>query len=142
MDIVELLQREIQEHKMAWSKLKEENVALRGFKAIVMKDPKKYAHNNPPETLFDEERRKFREDQQIKQEELDRIKKDNNNLYTRVADALEVNEHHQKLNGKLQERVTELEQDNLELHADNKKLSRQIEDYMEKRLKSSRESGL
>jgi len=131
MDIVELLQREIQEHKMAWSKLKEENVALRGFKAIVMKDPKKYAHNNPPETLFDEERRKFREDQQIKQEELDRIKKDNNNLYTRVADALEVNEHHQKLNGKLQERVTELEQDNLELHADNKKLAKQIEDKID-----------
>jgi len=131
MDIVELLQREIQEHKMAWSKLKEENVALRGFKAIVMKDPKKYAHNNPPETLFDEERRKFREDQQIKQEELDRIKLDNNNLYTRVADALEVNEHHQKLNGKLQERVTELEQDNLELHADNKKLAKQIEDKID-----------
>ena len=116
---------------MAWSKLKEENVALRGFKAIVMKDPKKYAHNNPPETLFDEERRKFREDQQIKQEELDRIKKDNNNLYTRVADALEVNEHHQQLNGKLQERVTELEQDNLELHADNKKLAKQIEDKID-----------
>ena len=131
MDIVELLQREIQEHKMAWSKLKEENVVLRGFKAIVMKDPKKYAHNNPPETLFDEERRKFREDQQIKQEELDRIKKDNNNLYTRVADALEVNEHHQALNGKLQERVTELEQDNLELHADNKKLAKQIEDKID-----------
>ena len=136
MDIVELLQREIQEHKMAWSKLKEENVALRGFKAIVMKDPKKYAHNNPPETLFDEERRKFREDQQIKQEELDRIKKDNNNLYTRVADALEVNEHHQKLNGKLQERVTELEQDNLELHADNKKLAKQIEDKVDQMRKS------
>ena len=136
MDIVELLQREIQEHKMAWSKLKEENVVLRGFKAIVMKDPKKYAHNNPPETLSDEERRKFREDQQIKQEELDRIKKDNNNLYTRVADALEVNEHHQKLNGKLQERVTELEQDNLELHADNKKLARQIEDKVDQMRRS------
>ena len=138
MDIVELLQREIQEHKMAWSKLKEENVVLRGFKAIVMKDPKKYAHNNPPETIFDEERRKFREDQHIKQEELDRIKKDNNNLYTRVADALEVNEHHQKLNGKLQERVTELEQDNLELHADNKKLAKQIEDKID----SLRKAGM
>ena len=142
MDIVELLQREIQEHKMAWSKLKEENVVLRGFKAIVMKDPKKYAHNNPPETLFDEERRKLKEDQQLKQEELDRIKLDNNNLYTRVADALEVNEHHQKLNGKLQERVTELEQDNLELHADNKKLTKQIEDYIEKRVDASRRSGM
>ena len=136
MDIVELLQREIQEHKMAWSKLKEENVVLRGFKAIVMKDPKKYAHNNPPETIFDEERRKLKEDQQLKQEELDRIKLDNNNLYTRVADALEVNEHHQKLNGKLQERVTELEQDNLELHADNKKLARQIEDKVDQMRRS------
>ena len=136
MDIVELLQREIQEHKMAWSKLKEENVVLRGFKAIVMKDPKKYAHNNPPETLFDEERRKLKEDQQLKQDELDRIKLDNNNLYTRVADALEVNEHHQKLNGKLQERVTELEQDNLELHADNKKLARQIEDKVDQMRRS------
>ena len=136
MDIVELLQREIQDLKMAWSKLKEENVVLRGFKAIVMKDPKKYAHNNPPETIFDEERRKLKEDQQLKQEELDRIKLDNNNLYTRVADALEVNEHHQKLNGKLQERVTELEQDNLELHADNKKLARQIEDKVDQMRRS------
>ncbi len=142
MDLVELLQRELQDWKMKTSKLIEENVNLRGFKSIVMNNPTKYAHNNPPETIFDEERRKFREDQQIKQEELDRIKKDNNNLYTRLADALEVNEHHQALNGKLQERVTELEQDNLELHADNKKLSRQIEDYVEKRLKSSRESGM
>ena len=138
MDIVELLQREIQEHKMAWSKLKEENVALRGFKAIVMKGPKKYAHNNPPETIFDEERRKLKEDQQLKQDELDRIKLDNNNLYTRVADALEVNEHHQKLNGKLQERITELEQDNLELHADNKKVSRQVEDQVQR----ARKAGL
>ena len=136
MDIVELLQREIQEHKMAWSKLKEENVVLRGFKAIVMKDPKKYAHNNPPETIFDEERRKFKESQTLRQEELDRIKLDNNNLYTRVADALEVNERHQELNGKLQERVTELEQDNLELHADNKKLALQIEDKVDQMRKS------
>ena len=145
MDLVELLRRELQDWKMKTSKLIEENVNLRGFKSIVMNNPTKYSkasHNGPPETIFDEERRKFREDQQIKQEELDRIKKDNNNLYTRVADALEVNEHHQQLNGKLQERVTELEQDNLELHADNKKLSRQIEDYVEKRLKSSRESGM
>ena len=158
MDLVELLQRELQDWKMKTSKLIEENVNLRGFKSIVMNNPTKYSksgtcvtaemkkdrigHNGPPESIFDEERRKFREDQQIKQEELDRVKLDNNNLYTRVADALEVNEHHQALNGKLQERVTELEQDNLELHADNKKLSQQIEDHIEKRLKASRESGM
>ena len=64
--------------------------------------------------------------------ELDRVKLDNNNLYTRVADALEVNEHHQNLNGKLQLRITELEQENLELYADNKKIARQVEDQVER----------
>ena len=48
--------------------------------------------------------------------ELDRVKLENNNLYTRVADALEVNEHHQKLNGKLQTRITELEEENEKLN--------------------------
>ena len=47
--------------------------------------------------------------------ELDRVKLENNNLFTRIADSLEVNESHQRLNGKLQERVTELEQDNIEI---------------------------
>ena len=70
--------------------------------------------------------------------ELDRVKLENNNLFTRVADALEVNEHHQNLNGKLQERITELEQDNLELHADNKKISRQVEDQLNR----ARKAGL
>ena len=53
-----------------------------------------------------------------------------------LANALAVNESHQKFNGKLQERVTELEQDNLELHADNKKISHQIEDSINKLRKS------
>ena len=70
--------------------------------------------------------------------ELDRVKLENNNLFTRVADALEVNEHHQNLNGKLQERITELEQDNLELHADNKKISKQVEDQVDR----ARKAGL
>ena len=46
-----------------------------------------------------------------------------------LANALAVNESHQKLNGKLQERVTELEED-------NKKLSHQIEDRVNKMRKS------
>ena len=53
-----------------------------------------------------------------------------------LANALEVHESHQKLNGKLQERITELEQDNLELHADNKKISKQIEDQVERARKA------
>ena len=61
--------------------------------------------------------------------ELDRVKLDNNNLYTRVADALEVNEHHQNLNGKLQVRIAELEDD-------NQKISKQIEDQVDKARKA------
>ena len=53
-----------------------------------------------------------------------------------LANALEVNKSHQKLNGKLQERLTEVEQENIELHADNIKLSRQIEDQVDQLRKS------
>ena len=70
------------------------------------------------------------------QNELDRIIKENNDLFNRIADSLEVNESHQKMNGKLQERLTELEQENIELHADNKKLSRQIEDRIDRMRKA------
>ena len=47
--------------------------------------------------------------------ELDRIKRDNNDLYNRVAELIEINESHQKLNGKLQERLTELEEEHKKL---------------------------
>ena len=176
MDLVELLQREIHDLKMQWSTLKEGHVALRGFKALVMEDPKKYAkasgtcvtaemkkdrigHNNPPKemSIFDDEREKFRKEHKLRQEaegeltilkgietnrvkeaqdkchslqdELDRVKKDNNDLYNRVAELAEVEESHRKMNGKLQERLTEVEED-------NKKLSKQVEDRIDKMRKS------
>jgi len=45
------------------------------------------------------------------------------NLEIRLAESLEVNESHQKLNGKLQERLTELEEENKKLNATlNKKI--------------------
>jgi len=72
------------------------------------------------------------------QDEIDRVKKENNNLYNRIADALEVNESHQKLNGKLQDKLTELEQDNIELHAENKK----IHNHLDERLDKTRKSGM
>ena len=63
--------------------------------------------------------------------ELDRVKKENNDLYNRIADALEVNESHQKLNGKLQERLTELEEENKKMH-----------DHITKKLDAYRKSGM
>ena len=49
-----------------------------------------------------------------------------------LSNALGVNESHQKLNGKLQERLTELEQEIIELHTDNKKLAHQVDDNINK----------
>ena len=65
------------------------------------------------------------------QNELDRVKKENNDLFNRVADALEVNESHQRLNGKLQVRIAELEEDSQKMH---KRLNEQME--------SARKAGL
>ena len=65
------------------------------------------------------------------QDSLDRFKKENNDLYNRIADSLEVNESHQKLNGKLQERLTELEEENKKMH-----------EHINKKLDAARKSGM
>ena len=65
------------------------------------------------------------------QNELDRVKKDNNDLFVRIAELTEIEESHRKRNGKLQERLTEVEED-------NKKLANQIED----RINRMRTSGI
>jgi len=63
------------------------------------------------------------------QNELDRVKKDNNDLFLRIAELTEVEESHRRMNGKLQERLTEVE-------GDNKKLSEQITDQVERARKA------
>ena len=56
-------------------------------------------------------------------------------LDSSLANALEINESHQRYNGKLQTRVTDLEED-------NKKLSQQISDYIKNHEDSYRKAGL
>ena len=65
------------------------------------------------------------------QDSLDRFKKENNDLYNRIADSLEVNESHQKMNGKLQQRLTELEEENKKMHA-----------TLDERIDSMRKAGM
>ena len=65
------------------------------------------------------------------QGELDRVKKENNDLFNRIADSLEVDESHQKLNGKLQERLTELEEENKKLH-----------DHLNNQIENARKLGM
>ena len=65
------------------------------------------------------------------QEQIDRAFKENNDLYNRLADALEVNESHQKINGKLQERLTEMEEENKKMHH-----------HLNKKIEGARKAGL
>ena len=65
------------------------------------------------------------------QDELDRVKKENNELFNRVAELMEGNESHQKFNGKLQERLTEVEEENKKLH-----------DHLNERIYGARKSGM
>jgi len=48
-----------------------------------------------------------------------------------LANALAVNESHQKLNGKLQERLTELEEENKKMH-----------EHLDKQVENARKSGM
>ena len=63
------------------------------------------------------------------QDELERVKKENNDLFLRIAELTEVEESHRKINGKLQERLTEVEED-------NRKMALQIEDKINQLRKS------
>jgi chromosome segregation ATPase len=126
-----LFEKEIDYHRY-WKKMYEKEHKLRQEAEGEMSILKTISVHSSPEM------RDVKAKMSEMRQELDRVKLENNNLYTRVADALEVNEHHQNLNGKLQSRITELEQDNLELHGDNKKLANQIED----RISQMRKSGM
>ena len=66
---------------------------------------------------------------------LDEAERTIKNGEARLAESLEVNESHHKLNGKLQVRLTEVEED-------NKKLSLQISNYIKKYEDSLRKLGL
>ena len=61
----------------------------------------------------------------------EKYKKENNDLFNRVADALAVNESHQRLNGELQVRMAELEDENKTLHK-----------HLDKRIEAARKAGL
>jgi chromosome segregation ATPase len=62
---------------------------------------------------------------------LERARKENNDLFNRIAEALAVNESHQKMNGKLQERLTELEEENKRMH-----------NHLNKQVENARKSGM
>ena len=54
----------------------------------------------------------------------------------RIKELEQINKSHQKLNGDLRREITAIEQEKLELHIDNKKLTKQIEDQLDRLRKS------
>ena len=54
----------------------------------------------------------------------------------RIKELEQINKSHQKLNGDLRREITAIEQEKLELHIDNKKLTLQIEDQLDRLRKS------
>ena len=92
-------------------------------------EPIGIGHNHPPKGVcVTGALRKDREEINLKEINLEaKIK----GLEVALANALAVNESHQKLNGKLQERLTELEEENKKIH-----------DHLNKRIESARKSGM
>ena len=70
----------------------------------------------------------FRKIQEM-QTELDRVKQENNDSFNRIAELCEVNERHQEFNGKLQVRLTDVEEENKKLH-----------DHLNKQVENARKS--
>ena len=137
-DIITELKNEIQEWRVKLSSQIEENVRLKGFKAMVMEDPKKYVNWKQRCQELENEMILIKGITVTNSPELREANKKIKELENRLAEVLSLEDDHQKLNGKLQMRITELEQENLELHADNKKVSKQVEDQLER----ARKAGL
>ena len=72
----------------------------------------------------------FRKIQEM-QKELDRVKKENNDSFNRIAELCEVNERHQEINGKLQVHLTEVEEENKKMH-----------EHLNKQVENARKSGM
>jgi len=54
------------------------------------------------------------------------------NKLERIQELEMINESHQKINGDLRREITALEQEKLELHVDNKKLAKQVDDVLDR----------
>ena len=137
-DIITELKNEIQKWRVKLSSQIEENVLLKGFKAMVMEDPKKYVNWKQRCQELENEMILIKGITVTNSPEMREALRTIKNLENRLAEVLSLDDDHQKLNGKLQMRITELEQENLELHADNKKVSKQVEDQLER----ARKAGL
>jgi len=140
-DYIKLLEKAARDSKAAWEKehklrqeAETETILVKG---IGMNSPEMRTMKtklsetevilNGTKKIVEEGFRKI----QVMQKELDRVKKENNDSFNRIAELCEVNERHQEFNGKLQVRLTEVEEENKKLH-----------DHLNKQVDNARKSGM
>jgi len=135
--LIDHYRHEVRKGQEAYDELLKEVNMLRGTKQVVerlsaeFKKMKKRAQEAETETILVK-------GIGINSPEMKEAKSKTKELEVGLANALEVNESHQKFNGKLQERLTELEQENIELQAENKKMS----NHLETQVDNARKSGM
>ena len=123
--LIDHYRHEVRKGQEAYDELLKELTMLRGTKKIV-------------ETLS-AENKKLREKERGKGAcTMAEMRKDREENHEALANALAINNSHQKLNGKLQERLTELEQENIELQAENKKMH----NHLQERVEGARRAGI
>ena len=127
--MTEIHQQEIWALKQQLGAALEENTVLKGAKELV---------NESQRTI-----RNYKKRYEEAEGELSIIKATTVHNSPEMRDAKErikelenISGSHQKLNGDLRREITALEQEKLELHADNKKLAQQVEDSLDRLRKS------
>ena len=153
--LIEIKDKKIWDMNLEIGKMTAELVNLRGAQRIVEKlsAEKKDLETALANALAEDHRQKEADELMMKkleeiqdlENELALVKSttvDNSpemrDVKVRIKELEAINESHQELNGNLRREITVLEQEKLELHIDNKKLARQVEDQVDR----ARKAGL
>ena len=132
--LIEIKDKKIWDMNLEIGKMTSELVNLRGAQQVVRKlDAEKQDYISTVKSLETALANALAEDHRQKEADELMMKK-----LERIQELEAINESHQELNGNLRREITALEQEKLELHADNKKLAIQVEDQLDR----ARKAGL
>ena len=132
--LIEIKDKKIWDMNLEIGKMTAELVNLRGAQQVVMKlDAEKQDYISTIKSLETALANALAEDHRQKEADELMMKK-----LERIQELEAISESHQELNGNLRREITVLEQEKLELHADNIKLAQQVEDQLDR----ARKAGL
>ena len=132
--LIEIKDKKIWDMNLEIGKMTSELVNLRGAQQIVRKlDAEKQDYISTIKSLETALANALAEDHRQKEADELMMKK-----LERIQELEAISESHQELNGNLRREITVLEQEKLELHADNVRLARQVEDQLDR----ARKAGL